>query len=58
MLHAIALTEVWDDANEKTIKEGEEFSMTDDRIQSLVNIGAAKLKPVSPVPEEVKQEGK
>jgi hypothetical protein len=44
MLAAIAVTPVWDEVNESVIKAGEEFKMTDDKVMSLVNIGAAKLK--------------
>lgn len=44
MLAAIAVTPIWDEVKASVIKEGEEFKMTDDKIISLVNIGAAKLK--------------
>jgi hypothetical protein len=43
MLTAIALTPIWNDALEETIQIGSEFRMTDERIISLINIGAAKL---------------
>jgi hypothetical protein len=54
MLKAIAVTPVWDEVNETVIEEGSEFSMGDDKILSLVRIGAAKLKDSEAVEPVVK----
>lgn len=43
MLKAIAVQDIWCDSTEEIIKSGTEFTMGDDRINSLVAIGAAKL---------------
>lgn len=44
MLIATAVTPIWDEATGETIEQGKEFKMSDDRVMSLINIGAAKLK--------------
>ena len=45
MLTAIAIQPIWNDALEEVIPEGTTFKMPDDRINSLVAIGAAEIVP-------------
>lgn len=43
MLTAIALTKIWDDAQEKIIPKSKIFRMSNSRIMSLVAIKAAAI---------------